>query len=62
MLNSEQKGRVVRVADVVLDVIWTAHCVMEYVPGVPIIQFVDENRLSIGDRLRLFVLRVARPR
>jgi tetratricopeptide (TPR) repeat protein len=28
--------------------------VMEYVPGVPITRFCDENKLSIDDRLKLF--------
>src|SRR5262245_34930042 len=45
---------VARVLDAGTSETGRSYFVMEYVPGKPITEFADENRLSIRDRLRLF--------
>ncbi len=45
---------IARVFDAGKDDLGRPYFVMEYVPGKPITQFADENKLSIEQRLRLF--------
>src|SRR5439155_11969524 len=46
---------VARVLDAGADDLGRPYFVMEYVPGVPITRFADDNKLSIPQRLELFI-------